>query len=212
MTGSAVVGAAELTSAVRASVATLAPVADRDWERRAGDLDWTCRRTLDHVVDALLLYSAHLARRATGRLELVRDGDRGATVAGLLDAAGSAASILAAVVAEAGPQVRAFHPAGLADPSGFAAMGCDEVLIHTDDIARGLGAAFEPPADLCAAVLGRLFPWAPAGVDPWEGLRWANGRASLPGHERLGPDWYWHCAPLDQWDGTVARREQPPAW
>jgi len=38
------------------------------------------------------------------------------------------------------------------------------------------------------------------------GLRWCNGRAALPDHERL-TDWSWHPAPLSAWDGTRHRRE-----
>ena len=47
-------------------------------------------------------------------------------------------------------------------------------------------------------------PWAPADVDPWDGLLWANGRRPL---DDLPPerDWLWQCAPLDEWDGTIRR-------
>jgi pilus assembly protein CpaC len=31
----------------------------------------------------------------------------------------------------------------------------------------------------------------------------ANGRISLPGHPSPGANWSWHCAPLDEWDGTI---------
>jgi hypothetical protein len=47
---------------------------------------------------------------------------------------------------------------------------------------------------------------------PWDGLRWAAGRAALPDREQLGPDWYWHCPPLSEWDGTIRKRTAPPAW
>jgi hypothetical protein len=40
----------------------LDPVADRDWEVRAGDLDWSCRRTLEHL--ASLAFAPQLAMRA----------------------------------------------------------------------------------------------------------------------------------------------------
>jgi hypothetical protein len=122
------------------------------------------------------------------------------------------AAVLADVVRAAPPAARAFHPAGVADPSGFAAMGCDEILVHTGDIATGLGIGFEPPAGLCARVLARLFPWAPGDAEPWPALQWANGRIGLPGHERQDADWYWHCAPLEEWDGTLARRHVAPRW
>ena len=99
----------------------------------------------------------------------------------------------------------------MADASGFIAMGCEEMLMHTADILQGLARPFRPPDDLTARVLARLFPWAPEG-DVWASLRWVSGRIALPDHARLGADWYWHCAPLDEWDGTVKKRRAPPAW
>jgi hypothetical protein len=93
--------------------------------------------------------------------------------------------------------------AGMADRSGFLAMGCDEILIHTDDILRGLGSSFSPPPEIVSRVLARLFPWAPTNTDPWETLRWANGRADLGDLPNPGPNWIWHCAPLEEWDGTI---------
>ena len=50
---------------------------------------------------------------------------------------------------------------GMADASGFAALACDEMLVHTADIAAVLGVGFDPPRGVCARVLARLFPWAP---------------------------------------------------
>lgn len=205
-------GADDLTSAAEASRAALEPHLDADWSVPAGDLRWDCRRTVDHVADALLLYAVHLATRATARLRPLRDGDPEADREAALAAVTDAAAVLTQVVASASRGARAFHPAGMADRSGFIAMGCDEILVHTADVATGLGVAFDPPDHLPERVLRRLFPWAPDDVDPWDGLLWANGRTELPGHGRLGPDWYWHPAPLDEWDGTVKRRTAPPAW
>jgi hypothetical protein len=100
----------------------------------------------------------------------------------------------------------------MADVSGWIGMGCVEVLVHTDDIARGLGLPYRPPANLSARILARLFPWAPSDIDSWDSLRWAAGRAALPDREQLGTDWYWHCPPLSEWDGTIRKRTAPPAW
>jgi hypothetical protein len=80
-------------------------------------------------------------------------------------------------------------------------MACDELLVHTDDTARGLGVPFAPPTPLVRATLERLFPWAPAGADPWPALLWSNGRVALPGHPRQAR-WRWHCTPLEEWDGV----------
>jgi hypothetical protein len=188
----------------------LTPALGRDWETRAGSLDWSCRRTIDHVVDALSLYTAHLAMRARERLPRVRSGNPELTPAELLHAVAIAAAILADVVRAAPPDARGWHPAGLADGSGFVGMACTELLVHAADVAEGLGQPFASPPDLAARVLARLFPWAPAEGDAWATLRWACGRAALDDRERLAPDWYWQCAPLAEWDGTIRKRTAPP--
>jgi hypothetical protein len=202
----------DLLTAAAACRAVLAPALDRDWEVPAREMEWSCRRTLDHIADALLLYAAHLATRATDRRTPPRNGDPAATPAHLLTAVESAAAILAAVVHAAPADARGFHPAGMADPSGFVAMGCEEILCHTWDIAEGLGVPFAGPDALAGRIVTRMFPWAPTDVPSWDALRWAAGRLALPGRPRLGPDWFWHCAPLAEWDGTIRQRTAPPTW
>jgi uncharacterized protein (TIGR03083 family) len=202
----------DLMTAASVCQETLTPALDRDWGVPAGDLEWDCRRTLDHIVDTLFLYAAYLASRASERISPPRNGDPSASPAQLLATVSAAAAVLSEVARAAPPGTRAFHPAGMADVSGWRAMACEEVLLHTRDIAQGLGLPYRPPDDLSARILGRIFPWAPAEIDPWDSLRWAAGRAALPGRERLGPDWWWHCAPLSDWDGSVRKRTAPPAW
>jgi hypothetical protein len=192
--------------------ATLMPAVDADWSVPAGDLRWSCRRTLDHIVDCHFFYAQHLASRSIERLSSIRDGDASVGIEGALTSVRGGAAILAAVATAAPPDARAYHPAGLADPEGFLGMGADETLIHAWDIAQGLGIAFEPPRELAAPVLDRLFPWAPADADPWEALLWSNGRIALGDRPRQDEHWYWHCAPLDEWTGEVARRVEPPGW
>ena len=182
-----------------------------DWGATAGDLNWTARETLDHMCNALALYTLHLGTRARERLPAPRNGDRTASIADLLVLLEGLAKVLAEVARATPSGTRAFHPAGMADAEGFLAMGCDEILVHTADIIQGFGSSFRPPDEMTTRVLLRLFPWAPAG-DSWEALLWANGRLALPGHPRLGEDWYWHCAPLIEWDGKVKKRTAPPAW
>jgi hypothetical protein len=110
--------------------------------------------------------------------------------------------VLARVVDGASPADRGAHDWGPADASGFAAMGCAELLLHAGDVADALGVtAWAPPSAVVAATRARLFPWAPADADPWLALRWATGRGELPGSEPV-TTWRWHCAPLSEWDGT----------
>jgi hypothetical protein len=52
---------ADLVTAATVCRGTLAPALDRNWSVAAGDLEWDCRRTRDHIVDPLFLYAAYLA-------------------------------------------------------------------------------------------------------------------------------------------------------
>jgi uncharacterized protein (TIGR03083 family) len=124
-----------------------------------------------------------------------------ASPAALVATVRASAEVLAAVLEATPEDTRGFHPDGSPDPSGFAAMACDELLVHTDDAARGLGVAFVPDPHLAARVLRRLFPWAPRRELAWPTLRWANGRTAL-GDRPFLESWRWHCAPLVEWDGT----------
>src|SRR5215204_122146 len=117
----------DLLTAARVCRETLSPALDRDWSGAAGDLEWDCRRTLDHIVDTLLLYAAYLASRGTERISPPRNGDPTASPAQLLTTVGAAAAVLAEVARAAPPDTRAFHPAGMADVSGWVAMGCEEI-------------------------------------------------------------------------------------
>ena len=210
------VTAEDLIRVVGVCTTALQQTDDADWSARAGDLDWDCRHTLDHLANVALFYAVHLASRATRRLPLPRNGDPTLALPELFSVVAGSANVLAEVARAAPPTARGFHPAGMADAEGFLAMACAEILVHTHDIARGLGLQDQPrpPADLVARVLARIFPWAPPAIaiEPWSAFLWVTGRAALPDRDRLDADWYWHCAPLVEWNGTVRRRSSPPAW
>jgi hypothetical protein len=188
---------------------TLAPFVERDWSVQAGDLEWSCRHTIDHVADALLYYATHLATGSRERRPSTRSGDPARTPNELLAVVESAAAILATVFAGAPPDRRAFHSWGVADPTGYLGMGCTEILIHTYDIAQGFGTPFAGPDEPAAKIIARIFPWAPVGVPAWEAFRWCTGRTALPGLPRQEGDWRWHCAPLSEWDGAIIKAPPP---
>ena len=178
------VTADDLDSALAALAAALEPVTDRDWSTGAGSLEWDCWHTGEHIGDVLMSYAAQLVARPAGRyVRFLANADADATAAEVLEFALTGGGILVAAVRVAPAHVRAYHPTGMADPEGFAAMGCVEALLHGHDIAEGLGVTLTAPEDVCARVLGRLFPDTPAtldGLDPWTVLRWATGRLDLP--------------------------------
>lgn len=177
------------------TVALLRTVTERDWEAvRAGRLEWSCRKTAFHIAEDLVAYAAQLAGRARNTyvpFEITLD--ESTDNAGLLDVVEAMGALLVAAVRTAPRSARAFHPYPFrsAGPEGFAAMGVAEVLLHTHDIAEGLGIEYQPPAELSRFVLERIFPHVQPGPDHWRTLLWATGRADLPGRAPV-IEWRWH--------------------
>jgi hypothetical protein len=173
-----------IEQAVAEMTRVLAPYASADWRRRAGTLEWSCWTTAAHVAHDLTAYAGQLAARADDAylpFDLrIRDD---ASPRDLLRIVTAAGRLLSTMVAASEPAVRAWHW-GPTDPSGFAALGVNETLMHTFDITSGLGINWYPPEAPCRAVLARLFPDAPAG-DPVRVLLWVTGRGDLPGHPRV---------------------------
>ncbi len=174
-----------------------------DWGTGVPELDFTVSSVVAHVAGALLWYSVDLwsgLENAAFEVQVLPDApnDR------LLTSLTAASRALAAGIDAAPEDTRGFHPFGSPDAAGFAAMACDELLVHGDDAARGLHVAFSPDRDLAAGVLGRLFPWHSVGPheDPWEVLLWANGRHDLPGRQHQ-ERWRWHTPPLAEWEGVL---------
>ncbi|HWS33092.1 MAG TPA: maleylpyruvate isomerase N-terminal domain-containing protein [Actinoplanes sp.] len=178
----------DVAAAVAEMLRVLVPAQDLDWGVRAGLLEWTCTETAAHVAHDLTAYATQLAGRVSDAyLPLDLTVPPGTAPAGVLRVVASCGAMLGAVLHAAGPDARAWHW-GPADPSGFAAMGVNETLVHTWDVTQGLGIGWSPPADLAAGVLTRLFPDAPSG-DPGEVLLWCTGRIALPGHPRRTEEW-----------------------
>ncbi|CCH30767.1 hypothetical protein BN6_34690 [Saccharothrix espanaensis DSM 44229] len=177
----------------------LAAAVDRDWRAATGTGELNARDTAEHLGDCLLSYAAQLIATPPGRyVRFLAVADKDASAAEVLEFAVTGARILSSVVRTSPPTTRAHHPTGLADPAGFAAMGCVEVLVHGLDIARGLGLDLIAPADLCEPVVARMFPHTPApDLDPWTHLLWATDRIAVPGRPAQ-TGWRWRGAPLDE--------------
>ena len=204
------VTAADVRAAVYLAADTLATVVERDWRVPAGDLDWDCWETVEHIADDLFAYASQLGPRRPSVTEPVpigweyrRPGGPALTIyaipeeggqAGLLQVLESCGALLAAMVEVTPPTVRSQHTYGASDPEGFAAMGVVETLVHMRDVAAGLELLWEPPQDLCARSLQRLFPDVPAEGDSWQTLLWATGRIALPGRDRRA-SWRWDGTP-----------------
>jgi hypothetical protein len=95
-----------------------------------------------------------------------------------------AGALLAGAVEVAPPDTVGWHPHGMFDARGFAAMGCAEALVHAHDVADGLGVPWQASDELCDPVIDVLFPQAlprPPEVSGHDLLLWATGRLVPPG-------------------------------
>ncbi|WP_338699362.1 hypothetical protein V2W30_23175 [Streptomyces sp. Q6] len=194
------VTADDVDLAVRLAVEVLRGAPAQGWGARAGSLEWDCWETAEHLANDLFYYAVQLGpqsppldthvpfalqRKRPDAPMVFVFAERAAGPAGLVQVLEACGALLVSMVRTTPPHVRAHHAAGVADPEGFAALALQETLVHTHDLAEGLGLDWDPPAALCSRLLGRLFPQAPGGADPWRTLLWATGRAELPGRPRL---------------------------
>jgi uncharacterized protein (TIGR03083 family) len=184
--------------------AFLSQTVEHDWSVQIPDMEWTVATVVAHISDCLLWYASDMTAGETELSTVDLRVRPESAPADLVRTIGSFAQVLARVIDGAPPDERGWHPWGNPDASGYAAMACDELLVHTDDVARGLGLRFATSPELARATVRRLFPWAPTRTDPWQTLLWANGRVDLPDRERQ-TNWRWHSAPLAEWDGTHLR-------
>ncbi|HEX8803929.1 MAG TPA: VOC family protein [Acidimicrobiales bacterium] len=168
----------------------------RDWSAPAGTLDWSCTDTAVHTVDTVVAPAFFLASRK-------RDGYPGFGVSApgpdtrpeaLVEALETAARLLWAVVAAAGPDARAViwrRPrVEVRGPEDFPARAALELALHTHDICAGLALPFRPPDDLCDRLRRQTRDWphwsSPGWSalrmegDPWADLLRASGRHPAP--------------------------------
>ena len=193
----------DLDRTVADACAALRGALDRDWDVLPPGMEWSCRGVVEHVSDDLFAYAAAIApgtpetgtdvpfarwAEPTGDEQTVHT-DPAAGNAGVVQVLDACGGLLSAVARTRGADARGWHPYGVSDPDGFAAMGTVETLLHLYDVAGPLGLAWDPDPDVVRRVLERLFPDEPTD-DPWPTLLAATGRA---GSDRT--EW--------RWDGTV---------
>ncbi|MEX1006650.1 MAG: hypothetical protein WD271_02265 [Acidimicrobiia bacterium] len=160
---------------------------DRDWSVPAGALQWSCRTTAEHTVDAVFSPALNLASRrqhAYAHFDLLRPLPD-ATIADLVDGLRAVTNMLWALIVTAEPGTRAVirhRPViQIAGPQDFAPRGASELIFHTYDISTGLGVRFEPPRDLCSRLLPHIRGWEahealPRTDDSWSDLVARSGR------------------------------------
>lgn len=196
--------AGEMVSLLRrVAVPQLAVFVDYDLDGPAGDLTKTCREILEHIALMPFQWATRVATRSQENDYCVGlAGPIEGTARAVLGTFDAGLAVFGDVVSAMPASARSAHSAGLADSVGWAAMICDEVLVHSWDIAQGVGGEFVMPEALCQAVLERLFPWAGSDGKPSQRLLMVNGRRSLGDRPPI-PDWVWHCGDPSAWDGIV---------
>jgi hypothetical protein len=170
-----------------------ASASDRDWSAQAGTVEWSCLQTADHAVDCVYAPAFFLAsRRRDDYPDVGTDLTMGAGAepARLAESLLIASRLLAGVVNDAEPDVRAvifrFPEVLVAPPVDFAPRGAMELILHAHDVCTGLGLRFEPDAELCRRLREHTRPWPMWTVawdglactdDPWGDLLRGSGRA-----------------------------------
>ncbi|MFC7404821.1 maleylpyruvate isomerase N-terminal domain-containing protein [Georgenia alba] len=197
---------ADLRSVVDALTEAFAGLPDDAWDRSAYRLAWDCRDTAAHLLDDFGAYALQLSGARPPREDYLRllegpprregsppmlfwpDPAGGSRVmAECVDALGG---LLVSVTTTAPPDRRGWHPHGLADASGFAAMGVVEGAMHGWDILTANGVDFAVDGEIADRTLTRLFPGARRTVDPWQDLLAATGRTDATHGRR----WHWDCS------------------
>ena len=203
----------DLTTASRWAAREFERLPPTRWDAISSDIEWTVRRTVDHLADTMLLYSAYVARRARDRVFPPRNGDASASNPELINAFESGAAVLERLLGDFGAHERAFHPSGLADLTGWIGLACTEIIVHTSDACgRNTGAIPHEIDVIAGATVDRVLPWTPLDGSGVERLLWATGRAFLGELPPEPSDWWWHSAPLSEWARSPHRRSAPPEW
>ncbi len=198
---------ADLREVIDDLLPRLAALPDAAWEETAAGLTWTCRDTVAHLLDDFGFYAMQLSGANPPQqsyIELVdpppwREGspqilfwpDPATGTRGIVSCVDAAGGLLVAVTATAPPERRGFHPSGLSDRTGFAAMGIVEAVAHAFDILSAHGVDYRADARVCRLALDRLFPATARTDDPWQDLLAATGRTP----RTRGQRW--------RWDSTV---------
>ncbi len=166
------------------AIGALTKFVDADWTSRAGELEWSCWRTVDHMVDCLFSYALQIGARAqAGYLpfeELHAKPD--ASSLDLVTGLRSVITLLVAIVRDSPTTATASDGVLELGLSDWCARAAYELVLHTHDVVCGLGGTLDPPLDLCRVILESDALWmldreqARRGSDPWAALLLGSGR------------------------------------
>jgi uncharacterized protein (TIGR03083 family) len=165
----------------------LRELVDADWSAHAGSLDWSCRQTLDHVIDCVFSYTMQLAARAASGFLPFNELHAAAAASAdeLLVGFRAVAQMFYDVARNAPPGAVASDGVLLLSVDDWCARAAYEVALHTYDIATGLGAPWRLPDDLSRAIVASESLWmfdrtaVAVGDSPWTSLLAGSGRDAI---------------------------------
>lgn len=165
------------------AVESMGDAIDRDWSAQAGTLDWTCRETVDHVIDCIFSYAVQVAARAPdGWIPWELHPVSTASPSELVNALRTVGAIFVTVLRAAPGDAVASDGVVVLDAAAWAARGAYEIAVHTHDVLSGFALAFEVPDILCTRITASPGLWfidrdrAANAADPWSVLMLASGR------------------------------------
>jgi hypothetical protein len=176
-----------------ACVDALRVAVDPDWTSLAGSLVWSASHTAAHLTDVLYSYAFQAAAHGTRGIlpfEELHAGP-GADAEGLVDGIHASGVMLASVLrCMPDTATSQWWGRGVA-AAEWAAMGTRETLLHTYDIAIGLGVELVPPPDV-----------ASRAYEQWHSRqRFVSDEADDQGPDVSSPD--------DSWAALVRASERP---
>jgi len=174
----------ETAALVGLSLEALADVRDADWTSKAGELEWSCWRTADHLIDCIFSYALQIGARAqSGYIPIKELHARPEAVpVDLIAGLRGVTALFLGVVRDAPSGLTAFDGVLQLDLSDWCARASYELAIHTHDVTSGLAGVFVPPPQICGSILESDSLWmldreqANAESDPWFALLRGSGR------------------------------------
>ncbi len=194
----------DLRYSSRLAVEAMESLTDTQWNGKTVGLDWTRLRTAGHVLEAYGYCIVNAVNRSTRSISRIFRVPLDAKPSEITEALPLWAEVLLQAAVGMPEGTRGTHRWGKVDSEGYLAIGCVEALLHVYDVLEGISSSFEVPEPLTNRLISRLFPWVDADGDAWQRLLWATGRNELPGKPSMSGSWAWHCAPLEDWDGSTS--------
>lgn len=151
----------QFNQTVGESVGALRLVAGDDWSKHALALEWTCRSTVDHIIDCVFSYAMQLAARAAGGFLPFNElhATTEASNRELLDGLAAVARILHDLSVCAPDGTVASDGVVSMGPADWCARGAFEIALHTYDVMAGLGHQWQLSDALSDAITSSPMLW-----------------------------------------------------